>query len=176
MSVWWIRLGVRVERIKAGKPQQNGRLERLHRTLKKEAIHPPAATLSAQQRAFDRFRREYNEERPHEALNGDTPSDYFRPSGRDYPGELGEIQYPSRFQVRLADERGGIRFKMARCYLAASLAHQSIGLEPVGDGLWCLWFHKVLLGVVDERNMKVRNPADKRLNRLKLQAPYEPLP
>lgn len=176
LSVWWIRLGIRVERIKPGKPQQNGRHERMHRTLKQESIHPPAATQRAQQRAFDRFRREYNEERPHEALRGDTPSDHFRPSGRAYPRKLAEIEYPSRFQVRFADERGTIRFQSARCFLAHTLKQQYVGLEPVGDGLWCVWFSKVLLGVVDERNVKVHNPADRRLNRFRLQSPYGFLP
>ena len=85
LSVWWMKLGIRHERIEPGKPEQNGRHERMHRTLKQETASPPCASLKAQQRAFDRFRKEYNEDRPHDALGGHVPADYYEPSSRRLP-------------------------------------------------------------------------------------------
>ena len=176
LNVWWTRLGIRVERITPGEPQQNGRHERMHRTLKEEATRPAERTLRAQQRRFDQFQNEYNFERPHEALEGATPAERYRCSGREYPSRLPEVVYPARFQLRLADERGAIRFNSARCYLSRALAGEVIGAEQVGERHWALWFSDVLLGIVDETDVRVRNPFDRRLNRLRLQSPSGLLP
>jgi hypothetical protein len=95
LPVWWIRLGIRPERILPGRPDQNGRHERLHRTLKAETARPPRGSFRAQRRCFDRFRQEYNHDRPHEALRDETPASHYQPSGRAYPARLPPIEYPS---------------------------------------------------------------------------------
>jgi len=151
LSVWWVKLGIEPERIDPGVPQQNGRHERMHRTLKAETASPPAASMTAQQRRFDAFVEEYNEERPHEALDGKTPADHHRCSAREYPEKLREIEYPEGFELRLADESGKIRWKQARCRVGAALAHEVVGLEEVDDGVWRVWFGPMRLGLLDER-------------------------
>jgi transposase InsO family protein len=95
LSVWWIRLGIRLERIEPGHPEQNGRHERMHRTLKQETASPPEVNLSRQQRSFDRFRHRYNDERPHEALGQVTPASVYAPSPRPFPNKLPELDYPT---------------------------------------------------------------------------------
>jgi putative transposase len=99
LSVWWLRLGIKVERIQPGKPQQNGRHERFHRTLQQHTAAPPAGTLAAQQRRFEQFRREYNQHRPHEALGQDTPAQHYEPSHREYPSRLPAArEFPRRLE------------------------------------------------------------------------------
>ena len=98
LAVWWIKLGIYAERIEPGHPEQNGRHERMHRTLKQETASPPAANLRAQQRVLDRFRQDYNEERPHQGLQPRTPSECYQGSGREYPSRLEEPEYPSRLE------------------------------------------------------------------------------
>ena len=100
LSVWWIKLGIMPERIAPGHPEQNGRHERLHATLKAETLNPPKANRREQQKAFDAFRREYNEERPHEALGQRPPASVYRPSHRSYPGREPEVWYPVELTVR----------------------------------------------------------------------------
>ncbi len=151
LSVWWIRLGILPERIEPGEPQQNGRHERMHRTLKQDTASPPAATLALQQRRFQHFLREYNYERPHEALRGACPADLYTPSPRPYPEKLPELEYPAGLALRRADECGKIRWKQARCRVGAALAHQVVAVEPIDDGVCRLWFGPVLLGLLDER-------------------------
>lgn len=151
LSVWWIRLGIVPERIAPGAPQQNGRHERLHRTLKEETATPPAATVAEQQRRFDEFQRVYNQERPHEALGGATPQERYRPSARALPERLPELEYPAGLHLRKADEDGKIRWKQARCRVGAALAGEVVAVEEVDDGLCRLWFGPVVLGLLDER-------------------------
>jgi transposase InsO family protein len=110
LSAWWVRLGVMPEFIEPGKPQQNGRHERMHRTLTAQATRPPAATLCSQQRRFNRFREEFNQERPHEALDQQTPASLYRSSPRPFPQTLPPLQYPDRFEVRYVSANGGIRW------------------------------------------------------------------
>ena len=110
MSIWWIRLGIRPERIMPGRPDQNGQHERMHSTLKDETVKPPRASLSAQQRAFDRFRREYNEERPHESLNQQVPASLYKKSPRCYPKKIPDPIYPSHFRLERAYPNGVISF------------------------------------------------------------------
>ena len=162
LSVWWLRLGILPERIDPGKPQQNGRHERMHRTLKQETAQPPADTILQQQKRFDRFLEEYNGERPHEALQQSPPADHYVRSPRRYPEQLPEMVYPDGFQVRIADQNGKIRWLKARCKLGTALANQAIGVQTVADGLNHLWFGRQLLGVLDER--RHRSGAKKRIN------------
>jgi len=151
LSAWWIKLGIVPERIEPGEPQQNGRHERMHRTLKQETARPPAAHARQQQQRFAEFVRVYNEERPHAALAGATPADCFANSPREFPERLPALEYPAGVQVRKADQDGKIRWKQARCRVGQALAHEYVGVEPVDDGLAHVWFGPVLLGVLDER-------------------------
>ena len=140
LAVWWMKLGIVPERIAAGHPEQNGRHERMHRTLKQETASPPAANRRAQQRAFDRFRREYNEERPHEALGMQTPSSVYTPSERSYPVRVPEPEYGSAMQVRRVQERGQFRWKCERVFLSETLMGESIGLLPVDERVYTVYF------------------------------------
>jgi putative transposase len=110
LSAWWVRLGILPEFIEPGHPQQNGRHERMHRTLKAETTRPAAGNLAAQQRRVNRFRGEFNHERPHEALDQQTPSACYAPSPRPMPDRLPPLEYPDRFEVRYVSANGGIRW------------------------------------------------------------------
>ena len=151
LNVWWLRLGIQHQRILPAHPQQNGAHERMHKTLKRGAIRPPRATLAAQQRAFNRFRQEYNAERPHQFLHGRTPASLYRESTRAYAGGLPVLQYPQHFIVKRVTNAGTIRFKTRLLYLSTALKAHRIGLEEVEDGIWSLYFCDVLLGRIDER-------------------------
>ena len=121
LNVWWLRLGIQHQRILPAHPQQNGAHERMHKTLKQGAIRPPRATLAAQQRAFNRFRQEYNDERPHQFLRGRTPGSLYRPSPRAYTGALPTLEYPGHFLVKRVTNAGTIRFKTRLLYLSTAL-------------------------------------------------------
>jgi transposase InsO family protein len=157
LNVWWLRLGIQHQRIFPGRPQQNGAHERMHRTLKAEATRPPRVDLPAQQRAFNRFRRIYNDERPHKSLGGKTPASLYRPSNREYMGELPPIEYPGHFIVKRITNAGTFRFKKRLLFIANALKQHTIGLEEVDDGIWSIHFCNVLLGRVDERDYIIRD-------------------
>lgn len=152
LSVWWIRNGVMPELIQPGKPQQNGAHERMHRTLKNETLAPPAPDLSRQQGAFDRWRREFNTVRPHEALGGKTPGSLYTPSPRPFSEKLPEPEYPGYFHVRKVSRNGGIRWNSGWVNVGEALEEEFIGLEPVADGIWSVHFCAFLLGRFDERS------------------------
>jgi transposase InsO family protein len=151
LSVWWIRLGIRPERIQPGRPDQNGRHERMHSTLKAETAKPPRSSFRAQQRAFDRFQREYNEERPHEALGLQVPASFYRPSLRPYPRYVRHPEYPAHFEVRRAYPNGVISFGTTQWYVSGCLAGERVGLEPCDDGRWRVHFSFVPIGLLDIR-------------------------
>lgn len=157
LSVWWIRLGIVPELIEPASPQQNGRHERMHRTLKAETTRPPAANLQAQQVRFNQFRREYNEARPHEALDQDTPASRYQPSRRALPTRLPSIEYPGHFEVRLVSRNSGIRWKKHWVCVTHTLAGEYVGLEEVDDGLWDVYFGPVKLGRMDERRLQIED-------------------
>jgi transposase InsO family protein len=140
LAVWWMKLGIVPERIAAGHPEQNGRHERMHRTMKQETASPPEANPQAQQRAFHRFRREYNEERPHEALGMQTPSAVYRPSPRAYPLRVPEPEYGSALQVRRVDRRGVFSWKGDVVFLSETLIGEPIGLLPQDDRFYTVYF------------------------------------
>ncbi|HEY6084663.1 MAG TPA: integrase core domain-containing protein [Nitrospira sp.] len=148
LSVWWIQLGIRPERIEPGEPQQNGKHERMHKTLKAEATRPPSSSLTEQQRRFDQFRREYNEERPHESLDQETPASRYSPSERIFPSVLPELIYPAHFEVRTVTDSGGINFRARRFQLSTALARQEIGLEECDDDIWTVNFGPLVLGTL----------------------------
>ena len=156
LNVWWLRLGIQHQRILPAHPQQNGAHERMHKTLKRGAIRPPRATLAAQQRAFQRFRQEYNHERPHQFLHGRPPGALYRPSARTYSGGLPALEYPGHFLAKRVTNAGTIRFKARLLYLSTALKQHRVGLEEVDDGIWSVFFGNVLLGRIDERQALVR--------------------
>lgn len=156
LAIWWIRLGIRPERIMPGRPEQNGRHERMHRTLKAETAKPPRRSFGSQQRAFDRFQAEYNEERPHEALGQEVPASLYRPSLRQYPDQLPEPEYPRHYETRLAYPNGVITFGSTQWWVSGCLGRQLIGLEPCEDGQWRVYFAWVPIGVLDMTRLEQR--------------------
>src|SRR5262249_15614826 len=156
LSVWWLRLGIKVERIAPGKPQQNGRHERFHRTLEQHTAAPPATTLGAQQRRFEQFREEYNQQRPHEALGQDTPAQHYVFSSREYPSRLPPArEFPDDWQKRSVRPGGRMKWGGQEVNISRALEGQHVGLEPVDDGRWAVWFQDLELGIFEERLMKV---------------------
>lgn len=150
LSVWWIKLGIRHEVTQPSRPDQNGRHERMHRDLKREATRPPQANLRQQQREFDRFRQEFNEERPHEALGQRTPAMLYTASVRPYPKKVEGPEYPGHFQVRRVSKNGGIRWNHDWVNVSTVLAEEYVGLEEVEDEVWDVYFGPVLIGRFQE--------------------------
>jgi transposase InsO family protein len=155
LSLWWIRLGIRIERIVPGHPEQNGAHERMHRTLKAETTRPPEQTLARQQKRFDEFRQVYNNERPHEALGQKRPTTIYRPSPRPYPTSLPPIEYPGHLETRKISHNGLMRWKVDRIFTSKTLAGEYVGLEEIDDGIWSLYYGPVLLARFDEREMRL---------------------
>jgi transposase InsO family protein len=156
LSVWWIKLGIELQRIQPGHPQQNGQHERMHRTLKQETVSPPAADLREQQQRFDAFRLEFNEERPHEALGQKPPATLYRPSSRTYNGKIEPHEYPVHFEVRKVCSNGMIPFRMHNIYANECLGGEYVGLVEVDDGVWRVYFRRFELGLIDERSLRRR--------------------
>lgn len=161
LSVWWIKLGIRPERIKPGEPQQNGRHERMHLTLKQETANPPAATGRRQQQRFDEFRRQYNEDRPHEALDMAVPRSRYEPSPRAYPEYLGELEYPTGWSLRRVDS-GRFRWHADNVFVSHVLQGELIGLEPIEDRYWRLWLGTMALGMFDGYAKKILTASEGR--------------
>jgi transposase InsO family protein len=157
LSAWWVRLGVMPELIEPGKPQQNGRHERMHRTLKAETTRPPAGNLQAQQRKFNRFQSEYNTERPHEALDMQTPQALYNPSPREMPNRLPPLEYPDRFEVRYVSGNGGVRWNGRWLCVSIVCVGEYVGFEEIDDGLWIVYYGPVKLGRFNERNMRIED-------------------
>ena len=157
LSVWWLRLGILPELSEPGKPQQNGRHERMHRTLKAEATKPPGANAAAQQKKLNHFRQEYNEVRPHEALEMGTPAQWHQTSPRQMPSKLPEMIYPDRFEVRYVSANGGIRWRKQWVNVSSALVGQHVALEAVDDGLWDVYFGVMKLGRLHERHMRIED-------------------
>ena len=157
LSVWWIRLGIYPELIEPAHPEQNGRHERMHRTLKAEATRPPSGNLQAQQTRFNRFRAEYNDERPHEALAQETPASVYRASRRERPRQLEPLDYPGHFEVRLVSRNSGIRWNHHWVCVTHTLAGEYVGLEEVDNGIWDVYFGPLKLGRMDERILRIED-------------------
>lgn len=157
LNVWWLRLGIQHQRIRPASPQENGAHERMHRTLKAGACRPPQPTMAAQQRAFDRFRTLYNDERPHAYLGGDPPGAHYTPSLRPYPTTLPPLEYPGHFLVKRVTHAGTFRLKHKLLFIANALKEHYIGLDETDDGIWSIYLGTVLLAKVDERDMIIRD-------------------
>jgi transposase InsO family protein len=151
LSAWWARLGIHLERIAPGKPQQNGRHERMHLTLKQATCMPPKSTLRWQQHAFDRFRVEYNEVRPHQALALATPSSLYVRSPRPFPSSLPALQYPFAEVHRVASN-GTIKLGLRRQYISQSLAGELVGLYVIDERYIEVVYAELVLGLIDMRN------------------------
>lgn len=166
LSIWWIELGILPDLIEPASPQQNGRHERMHRTLKAETAHPPAGNRSAQQRRFNEFRTYYNDVRPHEAIGQQTPASLYQPSTRSMPTRIAPPEYPAHFEVRKVSTNGGIRWHSAWINVSQLLGGKFIGLEEVGPGVSSVYFHHLHLGwlhidkgaIVDHDGSSTRNP------------------
>ena len=156
LAVWWIRLGIRPERIKPGRPDQNGRHERMHRTLKHEAVGPDRYEFAEQQKRFDIWRKEYNEVRPHEALGQKPPAQLYYPSPRPYPAELPEPTYPAHFEPKRISHSGCLFLGHYKYYLSWSLERELVGLEETSDGNWTVHFGPHALAVVDTKAKVLR--------------------
>lgn len=152
LSMWWLQLGIRHERIAPGCPEQNGRHERMHRTLKQETASPPEANRQRQQQAFAVFERVYNEERPHEALAWKTPAELYVASARRYPDRLPELAYPPGVHLRRISQQGSLKWKCARTFLSEVLARQTVGLLETEDELFEVYYGSLLIGWFDGRS------------------------
>jgi len=155
LAVWWIKLGIVPERIEAGHPEQNGRHERMHRTLKQETADPPAANRRKQQRALDRFRQEYNEVRPHEALGMRTPAEVYEPSARKYPEQVREPEYPANMLVRSVRRQGHFRWKQDEVFLSEVLWGERVGLLQENDRWFTVYFAQHPIAVFDSQQLRV---------------------
>jgi len=158
LSVWWLRLGIAIERIKPGKPTQNGRHERMHLTLKTETTRPPGMNSLQQQARFDDFVQEFNQERPHEALDMKTPAELYRPTARPYRG-LPEIDYPMHDRDALVTACGRICMHRKKINISTVMAGQRLGLKEVDDGIWVVSFMDYDLGYID-LEQKTLQPID----------------
>jgi transposase InsO family protein len=166
LSVWWLRLGIAIERIQPGQPQQNGRHERMHLTLKKEATRPPCFNSLQQQARFDAFRSEFNAERPHEALAMKCPAELYCASPRRYHG-LPELQYPFHDRDILVTACGRICMHKKKINISTVLAGQKLGIKEVDDGIWLVSFMHYDLGYIDleQRTLQtIDNPFGTRLS------------
>lgn len=150
LSVWLMRLGIWVERTRRASPQDNGRHERMHRTLKAQTCSPPGTNAMHQQRAFDAFLREYNEERPHEALAFDTPAQRYCSSSRTFPPRLPEVQYSLGTDVRRVSHGGGLHWRGHYVFLTKSLAGQNVGLTLEDGRHWLIRFGQMPLAYLDD--------------------------
>lgn len=157
LSAWWVRLGVLPQLIEPGCPQQNGRHERMHRTLKAEATRPAAPAMRSQQVKFDRFRQEFNHERPHEALEQRMPAELYQPSPRPMPSKLPPLEYPDRYEVRYVSANGGIRWNKQWINVSSTCIGEYVGLEETDDGIWNVYFGALKLGRLLERTMKIED-------------------
>lgn len=147
--MWWVKLGILPERIEPGHPEQNGRLERLHRTLKAETASPPQSTWQRQQRAFQVFRSSYNGERPHEALGQQPSARQYQPSVRPYPKRVDSPEYEAGMTVRRVRTNGEIKWNGGRVYLSEALCGEPVGLMPQDDRYWTIHFGLLQIGLLD---------------------------
>jgi putative transposase len=157
LSVWWVRLGILPDLTEPASPQQNGRHERMHRTLKRECTRPPRHSQRAQQHRFEAWRKEFNELRPHEALADATPASHYAPSSRPYPARLPPLEYPGHYEVRRVSRNGGIRWHAQWVNVSQTLGGESIGLVEIDDAEWDVYFGPLRLGRFHERTLQIED-------------------
>lgn len=154
LAVWWLKLGIQLDRIDPAHPEQNGRHERFHLTLQQETTTPPASTPPQQQRRFDRMRREFNTERPHEALGQQPPAHLYRPSPRPYPARLEDPWYDATHQVRRVRPTGQIKWQGELVFISEAVRREPVGLVETEHGDWIVRFMHVELGRIDRRTRR----------------------
>jgi hypothetical protein len=154
LAVWWLKLGIHVDRIDPGHPEQNGRHERFHLTLQQETATPPAATPRQQQRRFDRMRHEFNTDRPHEALGQRPPAHVYVTSPRPYPARLEEPWYDATHQVRRVKATGQIRWQGGLVFVSEAVRGETVGLAETDRGDWTVRFMHVELGRIDRQTRR----------------------
>jgi hypothetical protein len=162
LSAWWVRLGILPELIEPGHPEQNGRHERRHRTLKAETTRPADGSLGAQQRRFNACRHEFNDERPHEALDQATLAACYGASPRPMPDRLPPPEYPDRFDVRYVSANGGISWNSRWVNVSIVCVGEHVGLEEIADGIWNVYFGPLKLGRLHERRMRIEDEYGRR--------------
>lgn len=157
LSVWLIHLGIHHERIEAGKPQQNGRHERMHRTMLHDQVEAVGVSLRQEQKRLNAWREEFNKERPHEALEFKTPADIYSSSGRSMPRRLPDFEYGSAMRKRKVDKRGEISWGGQDLFLTEALRGECLGFEATSeDGIWSVWLGEMLLGTYNEKLHKIK--------------------
>ena len=156
LSLGWMKMGIVHERIQPGRPQQNARHERMHRTLKADTANPPAATLRLQQKRFDQFRHVFNHERPHEGLNNETPGSFYQPSTRIFPRAQVEYVYPNGFVTRRVNNSGDISWHKDRAFISEVFRFEEVGLEEVEDRIYRVFFRDLELGEFDVEALRFR--------------------
>lgn len=150
LSAWWVRLGIVPERSAPACPWENGRHERMHRTLKAECTRPPRETRTLQQRTFHRFRHEYNEERPHESIGQKPPATAYASSPRPYPRRLPELEYSTEHELRVVDQSGHFRWSGRKVFVSQAVSGEIVGLRPASETTWDVLFGPLLLGYVSD--------------------------
>lgn len=150
LGVWFVKLGITRHRSRLASPQDNAVHERMHRTLKEETVLPPGNNLADQQRRFNTFIREYNEDRPHQSLDGKTPSSLYATARRAYPESLPKTEYEGYFEVRSVRTDGTIKWKGEHVYVSESLVGERVGLVETNYGIWSMMFGSTIIGILDE--------------------------
>ena len=156
LSLSWTKMGIVHERIQPGRPQQNGRHERMHRTLKEDTTKPPALTLRLQQKKFDRFRRIFNHERPHEGLNNETPASLYQRSSIMFPRVLTPFTYPRGFQTRRVNTSGDISWHKDRVFISQVFSFEDLGFEEMDEEIFRVYFREIELGELDVTELRFR--------------------
>ena len=156
LSLGWMKMGIVHERIQPGRPQQNGRHERMHRTLKEDTTKPPAMTIRLQQRKFDRFRQMFNHERPHEGLNNETPASLYHPSTIVLPRSFKEYVYPRGFLTRRVNNSGDISWHKGRVFISEVFRFEDLGMEMVAEDFYKVFFRDIEIGEFDVEAMRFR--------------------
>lgn len=159
LAVTWVRLGIMPERIRPGRPGENGSHEQFHRVLKRETARPPAPTRAAQQKRFDRFVEEYNQVRPHDAVGHAPPATRYVPSPRPLPRRLPPPEYPLTAVVRRVNSGGKVKWHSRPLFLSSVLADQDVAFEPVDDGIWLVRFAALPLTLFHERTWRLESPS-----------------
>jgi transposase InsO family protein len=154
LAVWWLKLGIQLDRIAPGHPEQNGRHERFHLTLQQDTASPPAVTAGQQQRRFDRLRREFNHERPHEALGQVPPARLYVPSPRPYPARLEDPWYDATHQVRRVKQLGQIKWAGDYVFVSEALRGELVGIAATEQEDWTVRFMDLELGRIDRKTRR----------------------
>jgi transposase InsO family protein len=157
LSLSWITMGIVHERIQPGRPQQNGRHERMHRTLKEDTTKPPASTLRLQQKKFDRFRHMFNHERPHEGLKNETPASFYQRSSVMFPRTAVEFAYPRGFITRRVNSSGDISWHKDRIFISQVFSFEDLGFEEMDEDFFRVYFRDIELGELDVPELRFRS-------------------